>query len=158
MKILIRQATVSDISELKELYQNTVLTVNRKDYTEEEVKDWASCGNNIEHWRELLKEQHYVVAVNENGMIVGFASVNDVGYMNALFVHNILQRHGIATSLYKNVETYAKEIGVEALTSEVSITAKPFFEKHGFQVDAQWERQANRLKLTNYKMSKRLKH
>lgn len=27
MKILIRQATVSDISELKELYRNTVLTI-----------------------------------------------------------------------------------------------------------------------------------
>lgn len=158
MKILIRRAIISDLSELKELYQDTVLTVNREDYTKEEVKDWASCGNDIEHWSELLKEHHYIVAENENGMIVGFASVNDYGYMNALFVHKNFLRNGIATSLYKYVEMYAKEIGVKALTSEVSITAKPFFEKQGFQVDAQRERQANRLKLTNYKMSKRLKH
>lgn len=41
----IRQANLSDIPALKELYQNTVLTVNRKDYTAEEVKDWASCGS-----------------------------------------------------------------------------------------------------------------
>lgn len=97
------------------------------------MKDWASCGNDIEHWSELLKEQHYIVAENETGMIVGFASVNDYGYMNALFVHKNFQRNGIATSLYKCVETYARETGVEALTSEVSITAKPFFENKGFK-------------------------
>lgn len=157
MEILIRQATVSDFSELKELYQNTVLTVNRKDYTEEEVEDWASCGNDTAHWVELFKEQHYVVAENKKGLIVGFASVNDIGYMHTLFVHKDFQHQGIATFLYKYIETYAKDKGAKTITSEVSITAKPFFEKQGFQVDAEWERQANRLKLTNYKMSKQLK-
>lgn len=40
------------------------------------------------------------------------------------------------------------------LTSEVSITAKPFFEKQGFQVDEEQKRKANQMCLTNYKMSK----
>ena len=39
----IRQVNLSDIPALQELYQHTVLTVNRKDYTAEEVADWASC-------------------------------------------------------------------------------------------------------------------
>ena len=41
----IRQVNLSDIPALQELYQHTVLTVNRKDYTAEEVADWASCGD-----------------------------------------------------------------------------------------------------------------
>lgn len=43
---------------------------------------------------------------------------------------------------------------VKRLTSEVSITAKPFFEKQGFQVDEEQKRKANQMCLTNYKMSK----
>ena len=55
----IRQVNLSDIPALQELYQHTVLTVNRKDYTAEEVADWASCGDDTSHWNELFEEQHY---------------------------------------------------------------------------------------------------
>ncbi|GHV52320.1 acetyltransferase [Bacteroidia bacterium] len=150
----IRQVNLSDIPLMKELYQNTVLTVNRKDYTAEEVKDWASCEDDTAHFVEFFEEQHYVVAENENGVIVGFASVNDAGYMHTLFVHKNFQHQGIATSLYKYIEAYAKEKGAGKITSEVSITAKPFFEKQGFQVDEEQKRKANQLCLINYKMSK----
>ena len=51
----IRQVNLSDIPALQELYQHTVLTVNRKDYTAEEVADWASCGDDTSHWGELSK-------------------------------------------------------------------------------------------------------
>ena len=69
----IRQVNLSDIPALQELYQHTVLTVNRKDYTAEEVADWASCGDDTSHWGELFEEQHYVVAENEEGVIVASA-------------------------------------------------------------------------------------
>ena len=32
--------------------------MNRKDYTAEEVADWASCGDDTSHWNELFEEQH----------------------------------------------------------------------------------------------------
>lgn len=66
----IRQVNLSDIPALQELYQNTVLTVNRKDYTAEEVADWASCGDDTSHWSGLFKEQHYVVAENKEGLFM----------------------------------------------------------------------------------------
>ena len=59
----IRQVNLSDIPALQELYQHTVLTVNRKDYTAEEVADWASCGDDTSHWNELFEEQHYVLSL-----------------------------------------------------------------------------------------------
>lgn len=34
-----REATISDIEILKELYKETVLTINIKDYSLEEVRD-----------------------------------------------------------------------------------------------------------------------
>ncbi len=153
----IRKATVSDIPELKKLYKNTVLSINRKDYSAEEVKDWASCGDNIPHWRELFIEQHYFIAENETREIVGFASINDTGYIHTMFVHKDFQHQGIASLLYHTLEQYAEIKDLEKITSEVSITARPFFEKQGFRVDKKQKRKANQLYLTNYKMSKRLK-
>lgn len=43
----IRVAQQSDIVELKDLYKNTVLVINRHDYSQEEVEDWASCGDDL---------------------------------------------------------------------------------------------------------------
>ena len=76
--------------------------------------------------------------------------------MHTMFVHKEFQHQGVATSLYKHLEEYARERGAKRLTSEVSITAKPFFEKQGFQVDEEQKRKANQMCLTNYKMSKQL--
>lgn len=150
----IRTATFSDIPILKELYQNTILTVNRKDYSAEEVEDWASCGDDITHLQRSFAEQHYIVAENHRQDIAGFASINDKGYMHTLFVHKDFQHQGVATLLYKYLEAYAQKKGIERITSEVSITAKPFFERQGFHVDEEQRRKANKLCLTNYKMSK----
>lgn len=150
----IRTATLSDIPILKELYQNTVLYVNRKDYSAEEVEDWASCGDDIAHLQKSFTEQYYIVAENQKLEIVGFASINNEGYMHTLFVHKDFQHQGIATLLYQYLEKYAQEKGIKKITSEVSITAKPFFEKQGFRVNVEQMRKANELYLKNYKMSK----
>ena len=50
----IRRLAAQDIPEMRKLFRATVLTVNSKDYTKEEVEDWASCGDSVEHWKELL--------------------------------------------------------------------------------------------------------
>lgn len=153
----IRIATLSDMPELKELYQNTVLTVNRKDYSTAEIEDWASCGDDIAHLQKSFTEQYYIVAENQSQYIVGFASINDEGYMHTLFVHSNFQRQGIATLLYQYLEKYVQDKGAGKITSEVSITAKPFFEKQGFRIDEEQMRKANELYLKNYKMSKTIK-
>ena len=52
------------------------------------------CGDDTSHWNELFEEQHYVVAENEEGVIVGFGSVNDDGYMHT---EMMIAHHGIIT-------------------------------------------------------------
>ena len=43
----IRIAQQSDALELMSLFQETVLHINKRDYSEAEVADWASCGNDL---------------------------------------------------------------------------------------------------------------
>lgn len=150
----IRQATEQDIPALQELFRNTVLYVNSKDYTQEETADWASCGSSMEHWKELLTKHHFIVALDAQGKIIGFSSMNAEGYMHAMFVHKDRQGKGVATRLLAEVEKMAREYEVQKIWAEVSITAKPFFEKHGYRIIKEQKAKANRLYLTNYVMEK----
>ena len=151
----IRIANATDINELNELYQSTVLNVNIRDYTQEEVEDWASCGNDMKKWEEQFAGDFYfVVAKNEEKRLVGFASIRKDGYLHLLFVHKNFQDQGVASLLYKNIEEYATTNKITKIFSEVSITARGFFEKQGFKVDEEQKRTANKLSLRNFKMSK----
>lgn len=40
--------------------------------------------------------------------------------------------------------------GIMRITSEVSLTARPFFEKRGYIVEVEQKRKANQLYLTNF--------
>lgn len=100
----IRQAATSDIPELRELYKNTVLTVNCKDYSPEEVEDWASCGNDPLRWQYLIDNMHFIVATNKQLQLVEFSAVTPQGYLHSLFVHYAHQHMGIATMLLNEME------------------------------------------------------
>lgn len=152
----IRPASRADIPELRNLFCSTVLTVNAKDYTSEEVADWASCGESIEHWEELLPRLHFLAATDATGHLIGFSSVRPDGYLHCLFVHKDWQGKGIASALLAASEQYAREHGANCMKSEVSITARPFFERRGYVVERQQKERANRLELTNFVMKKDL--
>ena len=152
----IRPLTELDIPEMRELFRTTVLTVNSKDYTKEEVADWASCGESVAHWKELLAKNDYIGAIDGQGKIVGFSSMNAEGYLHSMFAHKDWQGRGVATLLLSEVEKMACGYGVRKISVEVSITARPFFEKHDYKVVKEQKAKANRLWLTNYVMEKTL--
>lgn len=146
----IRIARLSDASKLKKLFQNTVLTINKRDYSKAEVEDWASCGDNLSNIEEMIKTHYFIVAVNQQSQIVGFSSITPQGYLHSMFVHKDFQDRGIATMLLEEIERYAISNGIMRITSEVSLTARPFFEKRGYIVEKEQKRKANQLSLINF--------
>lgn len=127
-------------------------------YTKEEVSDWASCGDSIEHWKELFAKNNYIGALDEQDGIIGFSSMNTEGYLHSMFVHKDWQHKGVASMLLSEVEKMALGYGVHKISAEVSITARPFFEKHGYKMVKEQKAKANRLYLTNYVMKKELNY
>ena len=151
---IIRAALQSDAVELKNLFQNTVLAINRRDYSQAEVEDWASCGDDLSNMENMIKTHYFIVAVNQQSEIVGFSSITSQGYLHSMFVHKDFQGEGIATMLLNEIEQYAITNGIMRITSEVSLTARPFFEKKGYIVEEEQKRKANQLSLTNFWMAK----
>lgn len=151
-----RKATLADIPDLREMCKATLRAVNIADYTPEEIEDWASCSDDTSHLTDLITNLHFLVALNEAGEIIGFTSIRKDGYLHSMFVHKDYQRRGVASFLLSKAEEYAIENQIETITSEVCITAKPFFERKGYSVIEEQKRKANRLCLTNYWMKKEL--
>ena len=149
---IIRAALQSDAVELKKLFQNTVLAINRRDYSQAEVEDWASCGDDLSN----IEVHYFIVAINQQSEIVGFSSITPQGYLHSMFVHKDFQGEGIATMLLNEIEQYAITNGIIRITSEVSLTARPFFEKKGYIVEEEQKRKANQLSLTNFWMAKQV--
>ena len=150
----LRHATPEDIPVLKTLFTDTVLRTNRKDYTQEEVEDWAACADKPGHWKELIATHHFMIAEEYPGHAVGFAAIRPDGYLNSMFVHHDFQRQGIASLLLEDMEKYARLQGVSYITSEVSLTARPFFESKGYTIVEKQQRKAMLRLLTNFKMKK----
>lgn len=153
----IRTYRQDDIKEIAELFYNTVHTVNAADYTEKQLDAWADGNIDLAAWNQSFQEHMTLVAVvpseKESGIeqIIGFADMDSTGYLDRLYVHKDFQRHGIASELCDRLEQAAN---VENFTTHASITAKPFFEKRGYQVMCVQQVERKGVLLTNYVMKR----
>lgn len=152
----IRKADVSDMPALRDLYQGTILTVNSKDYNPEQVAAWAGRGSRLSSLERRILTQHFYVAETPEKVITGFASLEDDGEFDMMFVHKDFQRQGIATLLTAAIIRQAQTLQLPSLTAYVSITAKPFFEKMGFRVVKAQTVDIDGVLLNNYEMIKNL--
>lgn len=155
--VLLRKITSDDLKQVVALFKDTVHCVSAKDYTMEQLLVWAPDHINFsdERWQSLLTNFAYLAEIN--GVIVGFADITMEGYLDRLFVHKDYQRKGIASLLVKKLESKIFELGLNKITTEASITAKPFFEQMGYYVVTEQNKpRAGGVTLTNFAMEKRL--
>jgi putative acetyltransferase len=74
-----------------------------------------------------------------------------------LYVHADHQGQGVAHALLAAVEAMAHRQAIARLFAEASVTARGFFERHGFRaIEAQTVRRAD-LDLVNFRMEKSLR-
>lgn len=136
--ITLRRAIPEDLAELRQLYIDTVTTVNAKDYSEDQIKAWIkpwydnSPTRDGRTFAQKITEQYFIVAIINND-IAGFGSIEDNGYLDFMYVHKNYQRHGAAKAILEELERYAKEKNIKEINAIVSHTAKGFFEKHGWK-------------------------
>ncbi|MGS2763723.1 GNAT family N-acetyltransferase [Sinomicrobium sp. M5D2P9] len=154
-EITIRQGKPEDLPELQQLFSNTVLSVCKADYTEEQVRVWASGIENRDRWQKALTEQFILVAEDQEN-ITGFCTLRNYNYIDFLFVHHRYQRKGIAQKLYGEIEKEALRNRQTKLTAGVSKTARPFFEKCGFGIVKEQVVTIKGTELANYLMTKTL--
>lgn len=154
--MIFRTATISDLKEMQELFIDTIKSVCQKDYNPKQIEVWISGVSNTERWIAVINTQFVLLAIIEN-KIVGYGTLKDGNYIDFFYVHKDFQRQGIADKILSKLEIEAKKASSKTISSDISITAKPFFEKKGFIIIAEQKIQKSGVELINYKMEKSLK-
>ncbi len=131
--MILRMYESTDNHEIFTMFYDTVHKVCRNDYTAMQLDAWAVSDTDISKWCERFGESYTLVA-EENNTIIGFANIYENGYLDCFYVHHLYQRTGVAKALHEKILVYAKTIGINEITADVSITAKPFFTKMGYIV------------------------
>lgn len=154
-KILVRGYQDDDAEFLSKIFYHTIHTINARDYTKEQLDAWApwSSVQDYSGWKEKLEKIKPFVALID-GEIVGFAEFEPNGHIDCFYVHHEFQGCGIGSALMKEIEKAATHNTLSRIYAEVSITAKPFFEKQGFSVVKQQTVAIRGAELTNYVMEK----
>ena len=154
-KISIRLAKLSDLTEMHKMFVDTISAICKDDYSSEQIKAWTSSIENTQRWTDKLTSQYFLIAELDN-KIVGYASLANNDYLDFLYVHKDLQRQGIADKLYSEIEREAIKKGGTVLHSDVSKTARPFFEKKGFKTLQKQTNIRQGVEIINYNMAKQL--
>ncbi|MEO0374069.1 MAG: GNAT family N-acetyltransferase [Cyanobacteria bacterium P01_A01_bin.17] len=153
--LLIRDVQSSDLPEVARLFYETVHHVNAQDYSAAQLKAWAPRVYGSSYWEERFRDIQVYVA-EEQGQIVGFAELENTGHIGCFYVHHQKQRCGVGAQLMAQIETDAKSQDLVRLFSEVSLTARLFFERQGFKVERQQERLYRGVRFKQFLMAKRL--
>jgi putative acetyltransferase len=151
--IKIRGIRIGDERELWQLKMNTIKSVNVKDYPQEQIKAWAPDEYIAERWLKRARDMAPFVAEIE-GKIVGFADLQDDGYIDHFFCHSEYQGRGIGRVLMQHIVNKGNEKSMTRIYSHVSITAKPFFEAFGFSTIKQQAMKIGNQALANYLMER----
>lgn len=150
----LRLATAEDCADIRRLFRDTIRTVNTRDYDAAQVAVWSASAELEDRWLDRIARQYFLLA-ERGGELAGFASLEG-DYLDFLYVHHAMQGQGVARLLAEAIEAEALRCGVQVLRSDVSITARPFFERRGYVVVRPQEVEREGVLLRNFKMQKEI--
>ena len=144
-----------DAVETLAVFTRAVNLTACRDYTPRQLQAWLGDSHDLDKWCCARTAANTQVA-KTGGRVVGFIDIADDGYIDMLFVDPGHGRQGIGSALLGWAERTAREAGAVQLSTQASITARSFFEQHGFVVDEELAPERNGVVLVNYRMTAQL--
>lgn len=133
IRVHIRPCRPGEEAALFEVFHSAVHRVASKDYTPEQIQSWAPRNLDKTQWENRIRSIQPFVA-EWSGALVGYADLQPTGYIDHFFVSGDHPRRGIGTQLMHHLLDQARARHLPELTSDVSRTAQPFYERFGFAV------------------------
>lgn len=152
---IVRDYREDDAEAVCRLFYETVRSVNLGDYSPEQVRAWAPVPPDPAAWHGRMSGRHTLVAEADDG-VVGFAELENDGHLDMLYCRRDAVGRGVGARLYAAAEERARGLGLGHLFTEASITARPFFERHGFRVVRRNVVVRHGVELVNFSMEKTL--
>lgn len=125
------------LSSVHDIAIQDYTTEQIQDYTTEQIQAWAPSSLDPDLWAEHMRHIAPFVAEDTVGNILGYADLQKNGYIDHFFVSGIFSRQGVGTALMAHIVKMAHGMKFDDLSSLVSLTAQPFFQKFGFALAEQ---------------------
>lgn len=151
--IVVRNYVEADAKALWDIHFATIRNINIRDYSQQQVEAWAPVREDLTLWKKRMLELSPFVAETD-GVIVGYTDLQPDGLIDHFFCHHEYQGQGVGKALMTHVFDVGHSAGIQRFYSEVSITARPFYEHFGFKVVQAQEVEVRGQKLTNFVMEK----
>jgi putative acetyltransferase len=153
--IQIRDYQASDCEALAGIFTRAVRQIARRDYSPAQIAAWAPQTHDMDAFGARRIARPTFVAEYKK-QVAGFTDLDGEGHIDMFYVDPDFQRRGVGSAMLRFVTERAQAERCKRLFGEVSITARPVFERHGFKVLAYQTVETNGQALGNYRMEKLL--
>jgi len=151
----VREFREGDAPALRVVFASAIHGTASAYYTREQCDAWAPADYDAEGWARRIGALAPFVA-EEGGQVVGYADVQDDGYIDHFFVAATAGRRGVGTALMRRIHEVAAARGLSALYAQVSLAAQPFFGHWGFAIEEVQQVEVCGVTMTNARMRKAL--
>ena len=135
----------SDAARCAAIFRASIEALTGDDYDDDQRRAWTATSDDVAAFGARLAKSLTLVAT-VSGEAAGFGSLKGADVIDMLYVDPQFVRRGVGALLIDALTRLAAGRGARQLTSEVSDTARPSFEKQGFvaqrrnliQLDGEW--------------------
>jgi len=149
--MIIRPCREGEEGALRQVFLSAVHGTASRDYRPDQVEAWAPLQVGPEAWAGRIRAIRPYVA-EEGGVILGYADLQPDGTIDHFFIAAEAGGKGVGSALMGRIVETALERGIPALYSEVSLTARAFFERWGFVMETAQTVVKRGVPLENFKM------
>ena len=152
--VSLRPYLAADAERCAAIFRASVEESASEDYSAEQCAAWAARADDPGFANRLAGALTLIALVD--GEPAGFASLKGADAIDMLYVDPAFARRGVATALVDALVRLAAARGAKTMASDVSDTARPLFERQGFQAERRNLVQLDDEWLANTTMTKRL--
>ena len=149
----LKQITKKDQLKLKEVYFDSISSIDENIYSREHKFAWASqAWENSEFQKSLLKGIGSKLICNN--MIIGFATRYPQNRLSLLYVRGNFKRKGFGTMILNSIERDALNSGINKLNTEASLISYKLLLNRNWEIDRKEKVKIKGLIFERYRMFK----
>lgn len=129
---LFKPEDTSDIITLLSDYAHNAGACKRKPAPEGTVSTFTTS-----HTPDSLQHKltvNYTRVIEDEGIIIGFGSISDMGRIDELYIHKDYIRQGLATVIVSELENYARHANIDTITIISPMASHTLFKRLDYEL------------------------
>jgi len=152
----LRQITIKDQLELKKVYFDSIQSLDKKIYSQEQKRAWCTqAWDNPNFDKSINKGKGWLIS--KQGIIIAFATRYPADRIALFYCKGKFQRKGYGYKLIYKLEDEAKKEGLDSLYTEASLISYDLFLKNKWKILRKEKVMINNIVFERYKMTKIIK-